>query len=255
MKLPATIVSAVMGATAASALGSSSLSLRARQARANGVKGVTPNAPATNAPAGHANGAPAVASSNTPTVRALHHSLGIQKVSGADANIMASNQDVVGTGGTGTPSFTKNYAGVVKAGAGQTIVSGTVVMPQPKVPAGADPAQEYVASTWVGMDGIDDDCSAILQTGIDMHITPGGNVSYEAWFEWYPEPALKATDFPVAPGDSITLSVTSTPADKKSGTAKLINHTNNKQVEHAFTGQTTALCQSNAEVSSCPATT
>lgn len=56
-----------------------------------------------------------------------------------------------------------------------TSVTGTFVVPTPKVPSGG--SGSYSASAWVGIDG--DTCdTSILQTGIDFTIS-GGKVSFD----------------------------------------------------------------------------
>lgn len=44
---------------------------------------------------------------------------------------------------------------------------------------------QYAASAWVGIDG-DTAQNSILQTGVDFYVE-GSSVSYDAWYEWYPD--------------------------------------------------------------------
>lgn len=44
---------------------------------------------------------------------------------------------------------------------------------------------QYAASAWVGIDGDTAD-NSILQTGVDFY-AEGGEVGFDAWYEWYPD--------------------------------------------------------------------
>jgi hypothetical protein len=81
-------------------------------------------------------------------------------------------------------SYSTNWAGAVLIGTDYTEVTGTFTVPTPKVPTGKAASKDWSASAWVGIDG--DTCAtAILQTGIDFSIQ-SGEVSFDAWYEWYP---------------------------------------------------------------------
>lgn len=81
--------------------------------------------------------------------------------------------------------YSSNWAGAVLIGSGYKSVTGTIVVPTPKVPSGGSSSTSYSASAWVGIDG--DTCqTAILQTGVDFTVK-GSSVSYDAWYEWYPD--------------------------------------------------------------------
>jgi len=60
------------------------------------------------------------------------------------------------------------------------------------------------ASTWVGLDGYDDD--TVEQTGTEQDWTAEGQQNY-AWFEMYPGGAYEIVGFPVDPGDAISAQV------------------------------------------------
>lgn len=145
--------------------------------------------------------------------------------------------------GTSHVSYSTNWAGAVMIGTGYTTVTGTFTVPTPKVPTGGSSAKTYSASAWVGIDG--DTCSsAILQTGIDFNIK-GSSVSYDAWYEWYPQVAHDFTGLAISAGDKITVTVTA--SSKKTGTAVIKNETTGKSVSHSFTSGTASLCETNAE--------
>ncbi|KAI1128345.1 peptidase A4 family-domain-containing protein [Nemania abortiva] len=139
--------------------------------------------------------------------------------------------------------YTSNWAGAVMIGTGYTTVSGTIVVPKPSVPAGGSTSRTYSASAWVGIDG--STCqSAILQTGVDFS-AKGGTVTYEGWYEWYPDYSYRFSNFVISGGDTITMTVTAT--GKNSGSVTLDNKTTGKSVSHTFTNQIGNLCQTNAE--------
>ncbi|EIW79506.1 hypothetical protein CONPUDRAFT_125822 [Coniophora puteana RWD-64-598 SS2] len=113
-------------------------------------------------------------------------------------------------------------------------VTGTFIVPTP--------SGSGSASAWVGIDG--DTCgSAILQTGIDFNIQDG-DVSYDAWYEWYPDYAYDFSGIPIHAGDSITLTVTA--SSTTTGTAVIINNTTGKKVSKSLSNSN-ALCLENAE--------
>ncbi|KZP06760.1 aspergillopepsin [Athelia psychrophila] len=134
--------------------------------------------------------------------------------------------------------YSTNWAGAVwdsyPAGTFKS-VTGTFKVPTPTGSSGS-------ASAWVGIDG--DTCgSAILQTGIDFTID-GGDVSYDAWYEWYPAVSTDFSGISFSAGDSVTLTVTAT--STKAGSAVIENNTTGKKVTKSLTSSS-ALCQQNAE--------
>ncbi|KAB5566286.1 acid proteinase [Coniochaeta sp. 2T2.1] len=138
-------------------------------------------------------------------------------------------------------SYSNNWAGAVLIGSGYKTVTGTFVVPTPKRPSGSSSSTTYSASAWVGIDG--DTCqSAILQTGIDFNIR-GSTVSFDAWYEWFPDYAY--TGFTVSAGNTIKLTATAT--STTAGSVTITNVSTGKTVTHSFTGQSGALCRTNAE--------
>jgi len=134
--------------------------------------------------------------------------------------------------------FSSNWAGAVwdsePAGTFKS-VTGTFTVPTPKGSNGA-------ASAWVGIDG--DTCgTAILQTGIDFTIS-NGKVSYDAWYEWFPDFAHDFSGITISAGNQIKLTVTA--STTKSGTAVIQNLSTGQTVTKSLTS-TSALCQENAE--------
>jgi hypothetical protein len=74
---------------------------------------------------------------------------------------------------------------------------------QPSVACGAQ--NSYVA-LWVGLDGYND--RSVEQIGTEGDCVRG-TPTYYAWFEMYPRPAFNIGSIGVAPGDSVTATVTS----------------------------------------------
>jgi len=134
--------------------------------------------------------------------------------------------------------YSSNWSGAVltapPAGTTFNAVSAQFVVPTP--------SGSGSASAWVGIDG-DTYSNAILQTGIDFTIS-SGKVSYDAWYEWYPDYAYDFSGIPIKAGDTIALSVKST--SSKAGTAVIENLTTGKTVTKSLTS-TYALGGQNAE--------
>ncbi|KAH0827970.1 peptidase A4 family-domain-containing protein [Lanmaoa asiatica] len=140
-------------------------------------------------------------------------------------------------GAVSNVEYSSNWAGALWAeGDGTfTTVTGTFTVPTPSGTSGA-------ASAWVGIDG--DTCqNAILQTGVDFTIT-NGQVSYDAWYEWFPDYAYDFSGISISAGDVIKTTVTA--SSTTSGTAVIENLTTGQTVTQALTS-TYALCEQNAE--------
>jgi hypothetical protein len=154
-----------------------------------------------------------------------------------EASIAAGNETQV--------SYSTNWSGAVITSppSGQTFdgVTASFVVPTPKAPTGASSSGSYSASAWVGIDG-DTYQNAILQTGVDFTIS-NGKVSYDAWYEWYPDYAYDF-DITISEGDTITATVSST--SFTAGAAIIENVTTGKTVSKSLTS-TSALGGQNAE--------
>ncbi|KAJ7066131.1 peptidase A4 family-domain-containing protein [Mycena amicta] len=137
--------------------------------------------------------------------------------------------------------YSSNWAGASYESAAGTYkaVTATFVVPTPSAPSGG--SGTYAASAWVGIDG--DTCgSAILQTGVDFTIDNGA-VSYDAWYEYYPD---FAHDFSLSISAGNTITVTVTASSSTAGTATITNVSTGKTVSKALTS-TAKLCFQNAE--------
>lgn len=135
--------------------------------------------------------------------------------------------------------YSTNWAGAVLIGTGYKAVTGIFTIPDPTLPSGGSESTLYSASAWVGIDG--DTCdTSILQTGVDFNYEDG-TVSFDAWYEWYPDYSYDFTGISFSVGDSvkITIDATSTTA----GTATVDNVTKGTTVTHTFSGETDALCE------------
>jgi hypothetical protein len=128
-----------------------------------------------------------------------------------------------------------NWAGGILTAppAGQTFnaVSARFTVPTPSKPAGVS-GSSFAASAWVGIDG-DTAQNAILQTGVDFNLASSGAVSFDAWFEWFPNFATDFTGIPISAGHVISLSVTAT--SSSAGTAVIENTSTGVTVTKALT--------------------
>lgn len=147
------------------------------------------------------------------------------------------------THGASDATYSTNWAGAVLDGSDFQLVSGTFAVPTPRLPTGASSSTEYAASAWVGIDG--SSCQkTILQVGVDFNIQ-GSSVSYDAWFEWYPDYAYNFVNFDIHAGDIIRLTAAS--SSTTSGRVLVENLTTGLSVSHTFSGESSPLCQENAE--------
>ncbi|KAI1324742.1 acid proteinase [Xylariaceae sp. FL0255] len=131
--------------------------------------------------------------------------------------------------------YSSNWAGAVLVGSGYTSVTGTFTVPTP--------SGEGAASAWVGIDG-DTATNSILQAGLDFY-SEDGEVSFDAWYEWYPDYAYDFTGISISSGDQVKVTVTADTTS--SGTAVIENLTTNQTVTHSFSGESDSLQELNAE--------
>lgn len=130
-------------------------------------------------------------------------------------------------GNTSYVQYSSNWAGAVlespPAGSTFNSVTGQFVVPTP--------SGTGAASAWVGIDG-DTYTTSILQTGVDFTVQ-NGRVTYDAWYEWYPDYAYDFTGITFSAGDTVSVSVHAT--STTSGTAVVENLTTGKTVSKAIT--------------------
>ncbi|KAF2648595.1 concanavalin A-like lectin/glucanase [Lophiostoma macrostomum CBS 122681] len=72
-------------------------------------------------------------------------------------------------------------------------------------------------SYWIGLDGIDDGTNPdpiVIQAGFDANKQQDGTVTYEAWYEWFPNSKvpISTNDFSASAGESVAIGVTVTDA-------------------------------------------
>ncbi|KAI8938461.1 hypothetical protein NX059_004354 [Plenodomus lindquistii] len=174
--------------------------------------------------------------------RRNHQTLPLIKVgSGIKENILAS-----GDNETAHVEYSSNWSGAVleQPSSGYfTSATGRFTFPTPKF-VGTGSGSES-SSAWVGIDG--DTCaSGLLQAGIDLTVTKSGAVSYDAWYEWYPDYAYDFSNFPIKAGNVIQVDIVATTTTK--GTVKLTNVSTGKSVSKTLTAPSgSVLCRQNAE--------
>ncbi|KAG8989181.1 hypothetical protein FRB94_010923 [Tulasnella sp. JGI-2019a] len=158
-----------------------------------------------------------------------------------DRTTKASSGSTNGTYHTST-QYSTNWAGALfdtYPSDSFNSVTGTFTVPTPQAASGET---EGAAAAWVGIDG--NTCTtAILQTGVDFTVI-NGVVSYDAWYEWYPDLSYDFEDISISAGDSVTITVTAT--STTAGTAEIINQTTGQTVSKSLTSSY-PLCEQNAE--------
>jgi len=107
---------------------------------------------------------------------------------------------------------THNWSGgVVYAPGGQSFswVQADWIIPSVSAPT---VGQTYYCSSWIGMDG--DGSKDVCQAGVECDVSRTSTTADAAtypWFEWFPDPEVAITNFPVNYGDSITALVCAGP--------------------------------------------
>ncbi|KUI59130.1 Aspergillopepsin-2 [Cytospora mali] len=159
------------------------------------------------------------------------------------SQVIHRNYDVNNTEHTSTGithsvdvEYNDDSAGVVIVSSGCKSITGTFIVPN------ITSSTTNSISIWIGIDGYTSGDS-ILKTGLDIYYEDG-DVSFETWYEWYPDYAYEFSGFEVDPVDTIRLTLTAT--STTSGTALVENLTKGQSVSHTFTGQE-ALEEVNAE--------
>jgi hypothetical protein len=138
-------------------------------------------------------------------------------------------EDIVNGNNTVHVQYSSNWSGAVLTSppSGQTFngVSGRFTVPKPTKGIGS--ASSWSASAWAGIDG-DTYSNAILQAGTDFTVSSSGAVSYDSWYEWFPDYAHDFSDFAVSAGDVIAVSIVANSSSK--GTVTLTNESTGKSV-------------------------
>ncbi|KAK8122693.1 aspergillopepsin [Apiospora sp. TS-2023a] len=135
-----------------------------------------------------------------------------------------------------------NWSGAYLTGEGFLSVTGEITVPVPK-PGTNTAGEDSTASAWVGIGGYT--CKdTILQTGIDLNISKLDFVTYDAWFEWFPEVTHTFTDMVIIAGDTITMTVAAN--GTTGGTATILNQHSGQQKVAEFVWEPD-LCQTSVE--------
>ncbi len=143
--------------------------------------------------------------------------------------------------------YSQNWSGAVLESPPSgifTSAKGTFTVPTPQYVGNGGGSES--SSAWVGIDG--DTCSsAILQSGVDFTVDDSGNVSYDSWYEWYPDYAYDFDNFQVNSGDVIEVDIVASSTSK--GKVTLINHTSGQSVSKTLSApdSSSTLCGQNAE--------
>ncbi|MGB6744040.1 MAG: G1 family glutamic endopeptidase [Terracidiphilus sp.] len=103
-------------------------------------------------------------------------------------------------------STSTNWSGaLVNPPAGQTFrwLEGDWVIPAVDAPT---ENEWYYASSWIGIDG--DGSADVFQAGVGSQVYRSGTLvtaEYYPWWEWFPASPVNITNFPINPGDMITM--------------------------------------------------
>ena len=119
---------------------------------------------------------------------------------------ISNSESIIGVSTGATPDivYSENWSGLAypspPSGGAFKAVSASFTVPTPSIPPGVAATNgQYSASAWVGIDGYSY-TDAILQTGVDMTISTSGDVSFDAWYEWFPDYAYDF-DLLISAGD------------------------------------------------------
>ncbi|KAL5113879.1 hypothetical protein ACEQ8H_008229 [Pleosporales sp. CAS-2024a] len=142
-------------------------------------------------------------------------------------------------------AYSSNWSGAVLETPSSgyfTTATGRFTVPTPKH---VGSVSSESSSAWVGIDG--DTCaSGLLQAGVDFTVSSSGAVSYDSWYEWYPDYAYDFSNFAVSAGNVIQVDITATSTTK--GTVKLTNVSTGKSVSQTLSAPSgSVLCRENAE--------
>lgn len=95
--------------------------------------------------------------------------------------------------------------------------------------------EDEFSSTWAGIGGgcVDAACTVtdntLIQAGTEQDVAADGTKSYSAWYELIPAPSITISNFTVAPGDRINLSIVESPQNSELWTITMQNATRNEK--------------------------
>jgi hypothetical protein len=136
---------------------------------------------------------------------------------------------------SGTETFDNWSGGVVFAPARQSFswVQGDWVIPDVDAPT---ENMWYYCANWIGIDG--DGSGDVCQIGIECEVYRSGTSitrNIYPWWEWYPLPEVKITNFTVNPGDMVTALLCAGPgAGATKATAYFTNRTTGDSTSFSF---------------------
>jgi peptidase A4-like protein len=93
-----------------------------------------------------------------------------------------------------------------------------------------EPQAGQTVGFWVGIDGFGN--NQVLQAGSAATIS-GQNVDYWVWTEWYPLGAIRVSNFPIKPGDYLTVLVCANQPNH--GFCSMLNKTTNQAISIGIT--------------------
>lgn len=100
----------------------------------------------------------------------------------------------------------------------------------PNITHSSNPGMAETVGFWAGIDGIGN--GQVLQAGTAAKIT-GTSVDYWAWTEWFPLKSIKVDNFPINPGNYITVLVCA--AQPNHGFCSMLNKTTNQATSIGIT--------------------
>ncbi len=135
----------------------------------------------------------------------------------------------------GTQTSSNWSGGVVNPPAGQAFqwIEGDWVIPAVDAPT---QNEWYYCATWIGIDG--DGSGDVFQAGVESDVYANGSsitLNYYPWWEWYPGPSVAITNFPVSPGDMITMLICSAGVGSTTGTVYWTNVTTGASTNASLT--------------------
>lgn len=134
-----------------------------------------------------------------------------------------------------TYATSKNWSGTALVGKKKTTfhshtVYGEFLVPVAQQPFNScNPSWNYGAA-FVGIDGYGS--SDVFQAGIEFDASCTNNVTdtlYAAWMEWYPNAAIRIPEFPIKPGDLVTVKVWNT--SPTAGNVAIVDYTTQQMTE------------------------
>jgi Peptidase A4 family len=115
----------------------------------------------------------------------------------------------------------------------KTYVYGSYIVPTAQQAFGTCSSTEVYSSQWIGIDGLNS--SDVFQAGSEADATCSGGVTnayYAPWYEWYPNSEVRITNFPISPGDLISLYIWNTSTTK--GDFYMVDQTTNSYTTLSF---------------------